>query len=232
STSASTHGTNPAAPCARASPRCDSSRWQWALTRPGNSTPRPRSRVAPGGRPASAAPPTQAMRPWSIATRPSRIGGPATVTTHAARSSSMPALLHAVRYNHNMPAYRRLLLVAAALLLAGPALAQDWKGMGRLEGRVLDADGKPLPDVSVKLNLPSRGGGTTVKTDKKGHWAIGGITSGAWQVDLEAPGFVIKKITINLPSESARLAPVEVKLDKAAPAGPPPEVREALEKGD
>jgi tetratricopeptide (TPR) repeat protein len=130
-----------------------------------------------------------------------------------------------------MPAYRYV-LVAAALLLAGPALAQDWKGMGRMEGRVLDADGKPLPDVSVKLNLPSRGGGTTVKTDKKGHWAIGGIASGAWQLDLEAPGYAIKKITVSLPSESARLAPIEVKLDKAAPTGPPPEVREALEKGD
>jgi len=130
-----------------------------------------------------------------------------------------------------MPAHRYVLL-AAALALATPTFAQDWKGLGRFEGRVLDADGKPLPDVTVKLNLPSRGGGTTVKTDKKGRWAVGGIASGAWQVDLEAPGYAVKKITVNLPSESARLAPVEVKLEKAAPAGPPPEVREALEKGD
>jgi tetratricopeptide (TPR) repeat protein len=126
----------------------------------------------------------------------------------------------------------RYVLVAAALALAAPAFAQDWKGMGRLEGRVLDPDGKPLPDVTVKLNLPSRGGGTTIKTDKKGHWAIGGIASGAWQIDLEAPGYAVKKITLNLPTESARLAPVDVKLEKAAPTGPPPEVREALEKGD
>jgi tetratricopeptide (TPR) repeat protein len=126
----------------------------------------------------------------------------------------------------------RYVLVAAALTLAAPAFAQDWKGLGRMEGRVLDPDGKPLPDVTVKLNLPSRGGGTTVKTDKKGHWAIGGIASGAWQIDLEAPGYAVKKITLNLPSESARLAPVDVKLEKAAPTGPPPEVREALEKGD
>ena len=126
----------------------------------------------------------------------------------------------------------RFVLVVAALTLAGPVLAQDWKGMGRLEGRVLDSDGKPLPDVTVKMNLPSRGGGTTIKTDKKGHWAIGGIASGAWEVDLAAPGYAVKKITINLPSESARVAPVDVKLDKAAPTGPPPEVREALEKGD
>jgi tetratricopeptide (TPR) repeat protein len=129
-------------------------------------------------------------------------------------------------------AAHRYVLVAAALALAAPAFAQDWKGVGRLEGRVLDPDGKPLPDVTVKLNLPSRGGGTTIKTDKKGHWAIGGIASGSWQIDLEATGYAVKKITLNLPSESARLAPVDVKLEKAAPTGPPPEVREALEKGD
>jgi len=126
----------------------------------------------------------------------------------------------------------RYVLVAAALALAAPAFAQDWKGLGRLEGRVLDPDGKPLPDVTVKLNLPSRGGGTTIKTDKKGHWAIGGVASGAWQIDLEAPGYAVKKVSLTLPTESARLAPIEVRLDKAAPAGPPPEVREALEKGD
>jgi tetratricopeptide (TPR) repeat protein len=126
----------------------------------------------------------------------------------------------------------RYVLVAAVLALAAPGFAQDWKGLGRMEGRVLDPDGKPLPDVTVKLNLPSRGGGTTIKTDKKGHWAIGGIASGAWQIDLEAPGYAVKKVSITLPSEAARLAPIEVKLDKAAPAGPPPEVRQALEKGD
>ena len=130
-----------------------------------------------------------------------------------------------------MSAHRHL-FVAAVLALASPALAQDWKGLGRLEGRVLDPDGKPLADVTVKMNLPARGGGTTIKTDKKGHWALGGIAAGAWEVDLTAPGYAVKKVTVNLPSEAARLAPVEVKLEKAAPAGPPPEVREALEKGD
>jgi tetratricopeptide (TPR) repeat protein len=127
---------------------------------------------------------------------------------------------------------QRYVLVAAALALAAPAFSQDWKGTGRMEGKVLDADGKPLPDVSVKLNLPSRGGGTTLKTDKKGHWAVGGIAAGSWEADFSAPGYVVRKVTINLPTESARLAPIEVKLEKAAPAGPPPAIREALEKGD
>ena len=130
-----------------------------------------------------------------------------------------------------MSVYRSL-FVAAALALAVPALAQDWKGSGRMEGKVLDAEGKPLAGVSVKVNLPERGGGTTLTTDKKGRWAIGGIASGNWEVDFEAPGYVIKKVTVNLASEASRLPPVEVKLEKAAPAGPPPEVREALERGD
>jgi len=126
----------------------------------------------------------------------------------------------------------RSLLVAVALAAASPSIAQDWKGLGRMEGRVLDPDGKPIAGATVKLNLPERGGGTTVTTDKKGHWALGGIASGAWQIDYEAPGYAVKKVTVTLPTEASRLAPVEVKLDKAAPTGPPPEVRQALEKGD
>lgn len=129
--------------------------------------------------------------------------------------------------------YRGLLVsLPVCIALALPAAAQDWKGTGRMEGRVRDPDGKPLADVSVKLDLPSRGGGTTTKTDKKGRWAVLGIVAGAWSVDFEAPGFAIKKVTVNLSSEAYRLPPVEVTLEKAVAKGPPPEVVQALEKGD
>lgn len=123
-------------------------------------------------------------------------------------------------------------LLAAGMALAGPAQAQDWKGMGRLEGKVLDAQGAPIAGASVKLEREGYGDGTTVKTDKKGRWAIAGITAATWNADIEAPGYALKKISIPLPSESARLAPVEVRLDKAAPAGPAPEAVQALEKGE
>lgn len=129
--------------------------------------------------------------------------------------------------------YVRFIPIAVvATALAGPAAAQDWKGMGRMEGKVTDADGKAVPDVTVKLELPARGGGTTVKTDKKGKWAIAGIASGAWNIDLEAAGYVTKRITVNLPGELARIPPVVVQLEKAKPTGPPPEVLEAVSKGD
>jgi tetratricopeptide (TPR) repeat protein len=126
----------------------------------------------------------------------------------------------------------RWFIISILFVAAAPLAAQDWKGMGRMEGRVLDPDGKPLADIVVKLDLPSRGGGTTVKTDKKGRWALAGITSGQWNLDIEAAGFEPKKLQVTLPAESARIPPVEIKLAKAVPKGPSPELLAAVEKGD
>jgi tetratricopeptide (TPR) repeat protein len=122
-----------------------------------------------------------------------------------------------------------------AVLLAGlvtPAWSQDWKaGTGRLEGRVLDASGQPIEGAAVKLDLPGRGG-TTLKTDKKGKWAILGVVAGNWELDVSAPGFTTRKLTVPLPAENARLPLIEVKLEKAQAQGPPPEIVDALKKAD
>ena len=129
----------------------------------------------------------------------------------------------------------RPLALPALLALAlwpSAATAQDWKGMGRMEGKVLDPDGKPIVGATVKLDLPSRGGGTVLKTDKKGRWAIAGIAAGQWNIDVEAEGFAARKSTINLPYETSRLAPIEIKLEKSGPAPPPPELLAAVHKGD
>src|SRR5438067_11591997 len=92
-------------------------------------------------------------------------------------------------------------LASFAAFVAVPPAAQDWKGTGRLEGKVVDPDGKPVSEASVKLALPSRGGGgTTLKTDKKGRWAIGGVAAGTWNIDVDAPGFMEKKVSATLAS--------------------------------
>jgi tetratricopeptide (TPR) repeat protein len=120
----------------------------------------------------------------------------------------------------------------AAFLLAGAAQAQDWKGQGRLEGKVLGSDGAPIAGAIVKLDNPSRGGGPTIKTDKKGKWAYLGLVAGSWNVDVEADGYATQKATITLPSESARINPIEFRLEKAGPPATPPEVLEAVKKAD
>jgi len=115
----------------------------------------------------------------------------------------------------------------AAAALAAPAAAQDWKGIGRFEGRVVDADGKPIEGATVKLDLPERGGGTSVKTDKKGKWAIGGIAAGQWNVDVEAAGYAPKfglyafdPVTLRrTPRRSARLFGA-IARHNAVPASP------------
>ncbi len=127
---------------------------------------------------------------------------------------------------------RSLIGIVVAGAFAVPAAAQDWKGMGRMEGRVTDASGAPLVGVSVKLELPERGGGTTLKTDKKGRWAVGGIAAGTWHIDLELEGYTSRRVSATLPAESSRLAPLEVKLEKEATGGTSPEAARALDEAE
>lgn len=125
------------------------------------------------------------------------------------------------------------LVTAAMFAVSLAAGAQDWRGTeGRIEGRVLDPSGQPIEGATVKLELPGHGG-TTVKTDKKGRWALAPLIAGSWQVDIGAPGYTAKKITVPLATESTRVPPVEVKLERAPAApGPLPEILVALKEAD
>lgn len=126
----------------------------------------------------------------------------------------------------------RLMVTALALAVAAPAAAQDWRGTGRLEGKVTDADGKPLAGVSVKLDNPERGGGPTVETDKKGKWAVLGVVAGTWNIDFSLDGYTPHGISFRLPGELVRVPPIVVALEKAAPKGPSAEVVAALDSAE
>jgi len=107
-----------------------------------------------------------------------------------------------------------MLGLLAVALVATIAEAQGWRGMGRVAGKVTDEEGKPLADVVVKLSLPGSGG-TEVKTNSKGEWAVGGIARGDWNVDFEKAGYDVARITVSI-AELTRIPPVETKLKKAA----------------
>jgi tetratricopeptide (TPR) repeat protein len=87
----------------------------------------------------------------------------------------------------------------------------------------------PVAGATVILECPLRGG-TSITTDKKGNWTYLGLAACEWKLDIKAEGFVTKSLKVSMGSEPARMSPVEVKLEK--PKGPPPELVEAIRKGD
>lgn len=110
------------------------------------------------------------------------------------------------------------------LLTASVAGAQEWRGgTARVEGTVKSANGDPIEGAKVSLRWgKSSHGGPDLRTDKKGHWAILGIAGGKWDVDVEAPGYQTKKISVSL-SEAARNPNVEIRLEPEAVRAAPPQ---------
>lgn len=108
---------------------------------------------------------------------------------------------------------------AAIMLLVFSSLlaAQSWRGKGRLEGSVKDPDGKPIEGATIKLECVKYGGGFEVKSDKNGRWVAAGIRGSDWNLDISAPGFMLKQLS-NYLSEVNRNKPVDVVLDRDASA--------------
>jgi len=68
-----------------------------------------------------------------------------------------------------------------AAILAATALAQ---GTGRLNGEILDNDGKPFADEAVTIKNPETGQVYNVKTDKNGKFIQLGMRSGIYVITL------------------------------------------------
>jgi tetratricopeptide (TPR) repeat protein len=131
------------------------------------------------------------------------------------------------------------LFLAVAFLSAAALSGQDWRGKGRAEGHVKDADGQPIADAKVELTRDS-GGGPSTKTDKKGYWAVMGLIGGKWNVDVSASGYETRKTVVGI-QEAGRTPPLEIQLQKAAAPAPEPaqagkdiraEVTAAVEQGN
>lgn len=117
---------------------------------------------------------------------------------------------------------RRLIATTSAvmLLLALAANAQV-RGLGRLQGNVTDKNtGKPVANATITVSLPN---GSTApiktKTNSNGHWSALGMTSGVWNIDIEAPGYVTSRGTANV-SEAAANPPINIAIEPAQVAQP------------
>ncbi len=132
-----------------------------------------------------------------------------------------------------------VLVALAVLVPAASSTAQEWRGKGRLEGRVSDLEGKPLEGATVKLRYKGGEGGPDLKTDKKGRWTVLGLRNGEWKITVEKDGYIPGDIVVNV-SEILRANPLDYRMepvpvatpDTAATGGLPPEVVEAVAAGN
>jgi tetratricopeptide (TPR) repeat protein len=92
---------------------------------------------------------------------------------------------------------KRVVLLMIFLVAAGvPAWGQSWAGKGRLQGQVKDESGKPVEGATITLRIgtgqvdPKADGPKPLTTDKNGKWSTLGLTSGAWGVLIQKPGFM------------------------------------------
>src|SRR5262249_27018481 len=81
-----------------------------------------------------------------------------------------------------------LAAVAAILLLAPVSEAQEWRGgKARVEGTVKNATGEPIENAKVSMRWGQSGhGGPDLTTNKKGKFAVFGLSGGPWDVDFTA----------------------------------------------
>ncbi len=125
-------------------------------------------------------------------------------------------------------------LVAFTLLATTTRLsAQDWKGQGRIFGKVVDDGGKPVADAVVKLRLKEADNtGPDVKTDKKGEFSAVQLRGGTWNIDVQAPGYAMQRLSVSLPVGEGRIPPVEITLKKDVAGAQQKELQGVLGKGD
>ena len=108
---------------------------------------------------------------------------------------------------------KKLVIAILALFMAGIAFAQV-SSTSKIEGKVLDSTGAPLPGVSIEATSPKLVGKATAVTDGDGAFRLFSLPSGTYEVVFALQGFktLIRKDVIIQMSQTISL---NVSLDQA-----------------
>ena len=110
-------------------------------------------------------------------------------------------------------------LVILSLALALPT--QDDLGRGRISGDVVDENGAKVMGALVVVESPRSSTRLETKTDKKGHFAVGGLGTGNWRVTVSKEGHLTVATEVQVSQIKAN-PPVDLTLKKAAGSGASP----------
>jgi hypothetical protein len=83
---------------------------------------------------------------------------------------------------------KRLVIAILALFMAGVAFAQ-LVPTSKMEGKVVDSTGAPLPGVSVEATSPRLVGKATAVTDGDGNYRLFSLPSGVYEITFTLQGF-------------------------------------------
>ena len=123
-------------------------------------------------------------------------------------------------------------LAAAILCLAATLFAgEDWRGDIRLSGMLVDkTSGKAVPNAKIVLRKGASGG-PDVNGDSNGKWAVLGLSAGNWNIDVNAPGYVTRQLSIAI-ANGQRIPPLKIEMEPqaAAAAQPTAEAAPAVEQ--
>ncbi len=100
-----------------------------------------------------------------------------------------------------------------------PGAAAQPKGNGRINGKILDDQGKPALNVQVRAQKAGEALIVEAKTNDKGEWNMQGLTAGQWNFEFAKEGFDTQRMQVQIAEN--RNPPIDMKLTKAAPAVDP-----------
>lgn len=105
------------------------------------------------------------------------------------------------------------LVPVCVFFLIEAALAQDWQGKARMNGRVVDQAGKAIEGVAIKLvHLPSNAG-TQATSNNRGQWEVRNIAQGPWLLEFSKPGFDTAQVRVDVGGDPENPNPrVDIKL--------------------
>ena len=108
---------------------------------------------------------------------------------------------------------RRLALILFSLSLSVTAA---WaQGKARVNGKILDDQGKPAQNVMIRGTKPDDSLVLQATTNDKGEFQISNVTTGEWTFEFMKEGFDLQRVQVKV--ADGRNPPIELKLAKAAP---------------
>jgi iron complex outermembrane receptor protein len=108
----------------------------------------------------------------------------------------------------------RLFALAFSLLLLLPASILAQTTTAKIEGTVLDAQGKAVVDAAVTLTNAATGATKVVRTDSNGAYSFDGLAAGQYSVEATAGGFAkAAKSSISVADGQAQHVPLTLSIN-------------------